>query len=46
MDAEHYVLKEILISMEKADFDLQTNLVSGITDWEKMRMHRSFCAKN
>lgn len=42
----HFALREILISMGKADFDLPVNLVSGIMDWEKMRMHRSFCVKN
>lgn len=42
----HFVLREILISMGKADFDLPVNLVFGIAGWEKMRMHRSFCVKN
>ena len=43
---EHYVLKEILIFMEKADSDRRVSLASAIMDCRKARMHLSFCAKN
>lgn len=43
---EHYVLKGILIFMEKADSDRQASLASAIMDCRKARMHLSFCAKN
>lgn len=43
---EHYVLKEILIFMEKADLNRQASLASAIMDCRKARMHLSFCAKN
>ena len=46
LDAEHYVLKEILIFMEKADSDRRVSLASAIMDCRKARMHLSFCAKN
>lgn len=43
---EHYVLKGILIFMEKADSDRRVSLASAIMDCRKARMHLSFCAKN
>lgn len=43
---EHYVLKGILIFMEKADSDRRVSLASDIMDCRKARMHLSFCAKN
>ena len=46
LDAEHYVLKGILIFMEKADSDRRVSLASAIMDCRKARMHLSFCAKN
>ena len=45
LDAEHYVLKGILIFMEKADSDRRVSLASAIMDCRKVRMHLSFCAK-
>ena len=45
LDAEHYVLKEISIFMEKADSDRRVSLASAIMDCRKARMHLSFCAK-
>lgn len=43
---EHYVLKGILIFMEKADSDRRVSLASAIMDCRKARMYLSFCAKN
>ena len=46
LGCEHYVLKGILIFMEKVDSDRRVSLASAIMDCRKARMHLSFCAKN
>lgn len=43
---EHYVLKEILIFMERVVSDRQASMVSVITDCRRGKMHHSFCVKN
>lgn len=43
---EHYVLKEILIFMERVVSDRQASMVSVITDCPRGKMHHSFCVKN
>ena len=46
LDAEHYVLKEILIFMGKADLNKQVNLVFVTMVWKKGMMLHSFYVKN
>ena len=46
LDAEHYVLKEILIFMARVDSGRQASMVSVIMDCQSGKMHRSFCVKN
>ena len=46
LDAEHYVLKEILIFMGKADLNEQVNLVFVTMVWKKGMMLHSFYVKN
>ena len=43
---EHYVLKEILIFMERVVSDRQASMVSVIMDCPRGKMHHSSCAKN
>lgn len=43
---EHYVLREILISMEKAASDRQASMVSVIMACRRGKMHRSSCAES
>ena len=43
---EHYVLKEILIFMERVVSDRRASMVSVITDCPRGKMHHSFCVKN
>lgn len=43
---ELYVLKEILIFMERVVSDRQASMVSVITDCRRGKMHHSSCAKN
>ena len=46
LDAEHYVLKGILIFMEKADSDRRVSLVFVTMVWKKGTMLHSFYVKS
>ena len=43
---EHYALKEILIFMERAALSRQASMVSVIMDFQRGKMHHSFCVKS
>ena len=46
LGCEHYVLKGILIFMEKADSDRRVSLVFVTMVWKKGTMLHSFCVKS
>lgn len=43
---EHYVLKEILISMARVVLGRQASMVSVIMDCQRGKMHHSSCVRN